>query len=247
MLTTAAHHPGEAQAMQEQPAPSRMSVLAASPAATQAIANFFAQQLHAADCYLLYGSVGAGKSYFSRAFIRAAADDDELPVPSPTFLLQNIYNEHPGPPIHHFDLYRLTQQYDLARLDLQSSFTQAVCLVEWPQRMGLQHLPQEHLALHISILSPAEQQQAQQQLAAAESSAVGSVDLGCQQGEPGGGAEEDAVDGSSIDDGSGDARWRRMWLTPMGKRWLPRLQLLQRALEQQGAQLGCHLEQRLSQ
>jgi hypothetical protein len=113
--------------------------------------------------------------------------------------------------------------------------------------MGLQHLPQEHLALHISILSPAEQQQAQQQLAAAESSAAGSLDLGCQQGEAGGGAEEDTVDGSSIDDGSGDARWRRMWLTPMGKRWLPRLQLLQRALEQQGAQLGCHLEQRLSQ
>lgn len=32
----------------------------------------------------------------SRAFIRAAADDDELPVPSPTFLLQNIYNDHAG-------------------------------------------------------------------------------------------------------------------------------------------------------
>lgn len=32
----------------------------------------------------------------SRAFIRAAADDDELPVPSPTFLLQHIYTDHKG-------------------------------------------------------------------------------------------------------------------------------------------------------
>ena len=32
----------------------------------------------------------------SRAFIRAAADDEEVPVPSPTFLLQNMYTEHQG-------------------------------------------------------------------------------------------------------------------------------------------------------
>ncbi len=41
-----------------------LSVLAASPTATQLLAHFFAYEVHAADCYLLYGSVGAGKSYF---------------------------------------------------------------------------------------------------------------------------------------------------------------------------------------
>lgn len=105
----------------------RLSVLAASPTATQLLAHFCACELRPADCYLLYGSVGAGKSYFrcaarqlvhcprlvlpvppvaasspvlagicSRAFIRAAAKDEELPVPSPTFLLQNIYTDHQG-------------------------------------------------------------------------------------------------------------------------------------------------------
>lgn len=44
--------------------------------------------LRPGDCYCLYGDVGAGKSVFSRAFIRHAAQDDGLPVPSPTFLLQ---------------------------------------------------------------------------------------------------------------------------------------------------------------
>jgi hypothetical protein len=44
--------------------------------------------LQAGDVYCLYGDVGAGKSVFSRAFIRAAAGDLTLNVPSPTYLLQ---------------------------------------------------------------------------------------------------------------------------------------------------------------
>ena len=32
----------------------------------------------------------------SRAFVRAAAGDDDLPVPSPTYLLQNVYDELDG-------------------------------------------------------------------------------------------------------------------------------------------------------
>lgn len=44
--------------------------------------------LCAGDVYCLYGEVGAGKSVFSRAFIRTAARDPSLTVPSPTYLLQ---------------------------------------------------------------------------------------------------------------------------------------------------------------
>ncbi len=44
--------------------------------------------LQAGDVYCLHGDVGAGKSVFSRAFIRAAAGDPLLNVPSPTYLLQ---------------------------------------------------------------------------------------------------------------------------------------------------------------
>ena len=39
-------------------------MVATSPSATQLLAHFFACTLQPADCYLLYGSVGAGKSYF---------------------------------------------------------------------------------------------------------------------------------------------------------------------------------------
>lgn len=42
----------------------RLSLVATSPSATQLLAGYFASELHEADCYLLYGSVGSGKSYF---------------------------------------------------------------------------------------------------------------------------------------------------------------------------------------
>lgn len=48
----------------QQPEQQTLSVVAATPTATQLLAAFFACELHPADCYLLHGSVGAGKSYF---------------------------------------------------------------------------------------------------------------------------------------------------------------------------------------
>ncbi|GAX76104.1 hypothetical protein CEUSTIGMA_g3547.t1 [Chlamydomonas eustigma] len=116
-----------------------------------ALASAFSTILEPGDCYCLYGSVGAGKSVWSRAFIRAASDDPSLPVPSPTFLLQNTYDQHGLPEIHHFDLYRLQSEHEMMRLDLNTSFKNAVCLIEWPERLG-SLLPQVHMAVHISIL-----------------------------------------------------------------------------------------------
>ena len=41
-------------------------------------------------------AVAEGTCCCSRAFIRAAMDDPDFPVTSPTFTLQNIYDEHEG-------------------------------------------------------------------------------------------------------------------------------------------------------
>ena len=48
----------------QQPQRQALSLVAATPTATQLLAAFFACELHPSDCYLLHGSVGAGKSYF---------------------------------------------------------------------------------------------------------------------------------------------------------------------------------------
>ncbi|KAG2486484.1 hypothetical protein HYH03_014788 [Edaphochlamys debaryana] len=121
-----------------------------SAQALDVLAALFASHIRPGDCYCLFGAVGAGKSVFSRAFIRAVAEDDFLPVPSPTFLLQNTYDEHDGPPIHHFDFYRLTSVQDFNRLDLQGSLVHAVSLMEWPERLPT--LPGEYLAIHIQVV-----------------------------------------------------------------------------------------------
>lgn len=56
------------------------------------------------------------------------------------------------PPIHHFDLYRLTAPHDLLRLDLPSSMARAVSLIEWAERLEGQGLPEDHLAIHLHVL-----------------------------------------------------------------------------------------------
>lgn len=42
----------------------KLRLVATSPLATQVVAHYFAASLLPGDCYLLYGDVGAGKSYF---------------------------------------------------------------------------------------------------------------------------------------------------------------------------------------
>lgn len=85
--------------------------VAASERGTARLAALLSSRRRPGDVLLLYGDVGAGKSAFARAFVRSAAQDEELPVPSPTFLLHNVYDDSVindrGPTIHHFDLYRL--------------------------------------------------------------------------------------------------------------------------------------------
>lgn len=57
-----------------------------------------------------------------------------------------------GPPVHHFDLYRLSGQSVLGRLEMDTALSSGVCLIEWPERLG-DKAPAERLAIHISMLS----------------------------------------------------------------------------------------------
>ena len=69
------------------------SFVAASERGTARLAALLSSGRKPGDVLLLYGDVGAGKSAFARAFVRRAARDGELPVPSPTFLLHNVYDD----------------------------------------------------------------------------------------------------------------------------------------------------------
>jgi tRNA threonylcarbamoyladenosine biosynthesis protein TsaE len=103
-------------------------------AATEALAATVAALSRPGDAVLLEGPLGAGKSVFARAFLRAASGDPALEVPSPTFTLVQSYETRIGT-VHHFDLWRLDGPEGLAELGWDEA-RDGIALVEWPDRLG---------------------------------------------------------------------------------------------------------------
>lgn len=113
-------------------------------AATEALAGAVAAQARVRDVIALFGDLGAGKTAFARGFLRARPGGEAISeVPSPTFTLVQVY-ELPGAPVWHFDLYRLVQAEDAWELGVEEALTEAICLIEWPDRLG-RLLPAERL------------------------------------------------------------------------------------------------------
>lgn len=108
-----------------------------SPDATAKIAESLGALLSAGDVILLSGPVGAGKSHFARALIqsRLAALGRSEDVPSPTFTIVQSYDLG-NIELWHADLYRLSGPSECDELGLPEAFETAICLVEWPDRLG---------------------------------------------------------------------------------------------------------------
>ncbi|MDZ4086177.1 MAG: tRNA (adenosine(37)-N6)-threonylcarbamoyltransferase complex ATPase subunit type 1 TsaE [Tabrizicola sp.] len=117
-----------------------------STADTEALGHRLATLAQPGDVILLEGPIGAGKSCLARAFIRSRLGREEE-VPSPTFTLVQVY-EAPGADIWHADLYRLTHPDEVWELGLDDAFASAICLVEWPDRLGT-HVPPDALRLRL--------------------------------------------------------------------------------------------------
>ncbi|MEL7282731.1 MAG: tRNA (adenosine(37)-N6)-threonylcarbamoyltransferase complex ATPase subunit type 1 TsaE [Pseudomonadota bacterium] len=124
--------------------PLQFKVHSTSPDQTQKIAASLAPVLGPGDTLLLEGPIGAGKSHFARATILALLPQPE-DIPSPTYTLVQSY--HTGDAeIWHADLYRLGHPHDAHELGLLAAFDDAICLVEWPDRLGAD-LPDAALTL----------------------------------------------------------------------------------------------------
>jgi len=108
-----------------------------SERATVALAEALCPMLSAGDVLLLEGQIGAGKTFFARALITALLRDFGTPedIPSPTFTLIQTYDAG-DLEIWHSDLYRLSHIEEVEELGLLDAFHAALCLVEWPDRLG---------------------------------------------------------------------------------------------------------------
>ena len=113
----------------------QITALFRSPDQTAAAARTLGARLCPGDTVLLSGDVGAGKTHFARALIQSLLASPE-DVPSPTFTLVQVYDAASGIEIWHADLYRLTDPSETDELGLTEAMEQAICVIEWPDRLG---------------------------------------------------------------------------------------------------------------
>tara|TARA_B110000090_G_C13116460_1_gene344515 strand:+ start:142 stop:645 length:504 start_codon:yes stop_codon:yes gene_type:complete len=98
-----------------------------------------------------YPYLHAGKTTLSRGFIREKFEENTMVITSPSYLLDNTYEYGEGKTIHHMDLYRLPTGCDMSMLGIPSIFSNSLCLIEWPQRMGSESMPDEYLDVEMLI------------------------------------------------------------------------------------------------
>lgn len=128
--------------------PRDFSLTLSSADATTRLAQKLAPRLGAGDVLLFTGDIGAGKTHFARALIQSLLPTPE-DVPSPTFTLVQIYEVYQFE-IWHADLYRLTSPDEVVELGLTDAFSDALCLVEWPDRLA-ELAPQSALSISMRM------------------------------------------------------------------------------------------------
>jgi tRNA threonylcarbamoyl adenosine modification protein YjeE len=112
----------------------RAEIFLEDDTATTAFGRWMAVVLQPGDAVFLSGGIGAGKTHFARAVIRARIPQ-VADVPSPTFTLIQSY-EGRDVTVIHADLYRLGHPDEVAELGLDEAMTTAISLIEWPERLG---------------------------------------------------------------------------------------------------------------
>lgn len=101
----------------------------ASEAELAQLAEKLLPQWNVGDIVALQGPLGAGKTTFVRACLRACGYEGA--VRSPTFNLIQTFAT--TPPILHSDLYRVKSA---AGLGLEDEFADHLTFIEWPDRMA---------------------------------------------------------------------------------------------------------------
>jgi len=123
---------------------SDIELFLADEEATMALGRRLAGDLPDGLVAFLYGDLGAGKTTFARAFLRALGVGER--VKSPTYSLVEGYDIGERQAFH-LDLYRIADPGELEWLGLDSlAEPGSIVLVEWPER-GAGALPPVDLAL----------------------------------------------------------------------------------------------------
>lgn len=120
------------------------------------LATAVARLLEPGDLVLCSGDLGAGKTFFARALLRALGVGADVAVASPTFTLVQEYETAKGTVLH-ADLYRLLDgptplPTELARLGLRERRAEgAILVVEWGDDAALALGGEPAITLRLAI------------------------------------------------------------------------------------------------
>lgn len=109
-----------------------------------AVAKALLDDLGTAHVVAFDGQMGAGKTTFVQAILRAMGIEETHG--SPTYSLVNEYDSAFYGTVFHFDLYRLNSEEEAYDIGIEEMFYgDAYCFIEWPDK--IMHLLPEDMVL----------------------------------------------------------------------------------------------------
>jgi|TARA_B100001105_G_scaffold27997_1_gene19647 tRNA threonylcarbamoyl adenosine modification protein YjeE len=104
---------------------------------TEKLGKILSKILKKNDLIALQGELGSGKTTLARSIIWSSMDTKKgnMPIPSPTFNLVQLYNCKKII-IGHADLYRINNSEEIEALNLEEIIDNGVLIVEWAEKLS---------------------------------------------------------------------------------------------------------------
>ena len=110
------------------------AVLLDDEAATLAAGAQFSDCVVAGLVVFLHGDLGAGKTTFTRGFLRGLGFSGKVKSPTYTLVEPYILADFTT---YHFDLYRFIDEEEWEAVGFREYFNpHSICLIEWPEKAG---------------------------------------------------------------------------------------------------------------
>lgn len=119
-----------------------------NPEQTMALGEKLAKECLPGTVIAFEGSLGAGKTTFSKGLAKGLGIKQE--VTSPTYTIIAVYQGKL--PLYHMDFYRMESSEEIELLGAEDYFyADGICLIEWSEKAA-DLLPEKHWTVQIKIL-----------------------------------------------------------------------------------------------